>query len=456
MMERPPRAGAGPYRDALGAPGIPGLRFHLEKESQTRRAVMLTVPARVFEEAVQDHLREIRKRARVRGFRKGRVPRERIESLYGEDATERAATDLIERAMKESLAQLDLKPLGTPEVTIQNGVRGRALTGRLTMSVLPQIGPVEFEGIEATPRETSVTESDIGETLEELRRDQAPLQPIGGREIRDDDIVVGDLQETETAHPDASPRLTRGLALQVGTGAYHEALHEALQGASLGDTVVATARFGNESPDPERAGRAIRASFTIREATARVLPPLDDEFARRLGAASLLALRGDIRDRLRTRARADDRQALEDQLLVALRERNPIEAPAPLVERELDYRVRTFLAEMIRSGADPERARARIERDLPALRARCESTIANAILLDELAEQEGIEASEEAVEDRIRKEAEARGKSPAALRAALEKDGALSGIRNLVRRKATIALLRERAAIARSAGNEPS
>ena len=406
---------------------------------------------------MQDHLREIRKRARVRGFRKGRVPRERIESLYGEDATERAATDLIERAMKESLAQLDLKPLGTPEVTIQNGVRGRALTGRLTMSVLPQIGPVEFEGIEATPPgDFGHRIRHRGDTRGASTRPSAAATDRRTGRSGTTTSWSGISRRPRPHHPDASPRLTRGLALQVGTGAYHEALHEALQGASLGDTVVATARFGNESPDPERAGRAIRASFTIREATARVLPPLDDEFARRLGAASLLALRGDIRDRLRTRAREADHHALDDQLLTALRERNPVEAPAPLVELELDARVRTLLAGMIRGGADPERARARIERDLPALRASCESTVASTILLDELAEQEGIEASEEAIEDRIRKEAEARGKSPAALRATLEKDGALSGIRNLVRRNATIALIRERAAIARSAGNEPS
>ena len=113
-----------------------------------------------------------------------------------------------------------------------------------------------------------MTESDIGETLEHLRMEKAQPGPIEGRGLQDGDFVVGDLQESSAIELAGAPapQVTKDVPLKVGSEAYHPSLHEALQGAGEGDTVVATANFGEESPDPQRAGRSIRAAFTIKQA----------------------------------------------------------------------------------------------------------------------------------------------------------------------------------------------
>ena len=283
---------------------IPDLAFRLEEEGQSRRAIEVTIPAPVFEEAVQQELRRIRRKAHLRGFRKGKAPRERIELLYGNEATEEAMSRLLGRATRQSLHELDVQPLDVPKAAPEEATRGRPLVAKLRFSVWPEVGTVDFEGIKVTTRDVSVTESDIGETLEHLRMEKAQPGPIEGRGIQDGDLVVGDLQESSAIELAGAPapQVTKDVPLKVGSEAYHPSLHEALQGAGEGDTVVATASFGEESPDPQRAGRSIRAAFTIRQARTPVLPALDDAFARALGADSLLALRGDIRDRLRRRA----------------------------------------------------------------------------------------------------------------------------------------------------------
>ncbi len=424
---------------------IPGLGFRLETESSSRRAIEVTVPAAVFEEAVQEELRRIRRRAHLRGFRKGKAPLERIERAYGDDARERAISRLVARATRESLHELGVAPLDTPEARIEGAERGGALTARLTFSVWPDLGTVDFSGIEVEDPKSSITESDIGETLEQMRIERATPGPITDRGIQDDDFVVGDLEESDTAEGSAWLRKTEGVAFRVGTGAYHPALHEALQGAQAGDTVIATARFGEESPDPDRAGRALRAQFEIGKAAMPVLPPLDDAFARSVGANSLLALRGDIRDRLRERAAADDRRELANRLVAALLEKNPVEPPVPLVQGDLDNRVQLLAAGMEERGIPPEQVEAELRRRLPELRANCESTVASAILLDALADQENIEASEEVVSERIGALAERQKKTPAALRAAMEGDGQLDRLRTGLRRDAAIEFLRERA-----------
>jgi len=426
---------------------IPDLAFRLDEEGQSRRAIEVTIPAAVFEEAVQKELRRIRQKAHLRGFRKGKAPRERIELLYGSEATEEAMSRLLGRATRQSLHELDIQPLDVPKATPEEATRGKPLVARLRFSVWPEVGSVDFEGIKATTRDVSVTESDIGQTLEHLRMERAQPGPIEGRGIQDGDFVVGDLQESSTIETGGSPapRVTKDVPLKVGSEAYHASLHEALQGAAEGDTVVATANFGEESPDAERAGRSIRAAFTIKQARTPVLPALDDAFARELGADSLLALRGDIRDRLRERAHQKERREVADQLVTTLREKNPVEPPEPLVERDLDNRVRMLANSLMQGGMPAEQVRSELEKHLDTLRAECEKTVAFTILVDALADQQGIETTEEAVEERLEQEATAAGKTPAALRAAMEKDGRLEQIRTQLRRDAAIDFLRQRA-----------
>ncbi len=443
MSRRPPF----PEKDR-----IPDLAFRLTEEGQSRRAIEVTIPAPVFEEAVQKELRRIRQRAHLRGFRKGKAPKERIELLYGSEATEEAMSRLLGRATRQSLHELGVHPLDVPKATPEEATRGKPLTARLRFSVWPEVGTVDFADIKVTTQERSVTESDIGETLEHLRMERAQPGPIEGRGLQDGDLVMGELKESNLVETDrtAMPRVTEDLPLRVGSDAYHPALHEALQGASEGDTVVATANFGNESPDPERAGRSIRAAFTIKQARTPVLPPLDDAFARELGAASLLALRGDIRDRLRRRADQNERREVAEQLVAALREKNPVEPPEPLVERDLDNRVRMLANSMVQGGMPTEQVRSELEKHLDALRSECEKTVASTILVDALADQQGIETSEEALEERLDQEASASGKAPAVFRAAMEKDGRLERIRTQLRRDAAIDFLRERAELTAS------
>ena len=443
MSRRPPF----PEKDR-----IPDLAFRLTEEGQSRRAIEVTIPAPVFEEAVQKELRRIRQRAHLRGFRKGKAPKERIALLYGSEATEEAMSRLLGRATRQSLHELGVHPLDVPKATPEETTRGKPLTARLRFSVWPEVGTVDFADIKVTTQERSVTESDIGETLEHLRMERAQPGPIEGRGLQDGDLVMGELKESNLVETDrtAMPRVTEDLPLRVGSDAYHPALHEALQGASEGDTVVATANFGNESPDPERAGRSIRAAFTIKQARTPVLPPLDDAFARELGAASLLALRGDIRDRLRRRADQNERREVAEQLVAALREKNPVEPPEPLVERDLDNRVRMLANSMVQGGMPTEQVRSELEKHLDALRSECEKTVASTILVDALADQQGIETSEEALEERLDQEASASGKAPAVFRAAMEKDGRLERIRTQLRRDAAIDFLRERAELTAS------
>lgn len=425
---------------------VPGLEFRVEESTQTRRRLRAEIPAEVFEDALQTRFRKIRRQARIPGFRKGKAPKALIEERFLDDALNPVCRDLLQRAAAQILGELGLIPLAPPEWTVKDAERGGPLRADMAFSVWPTLGEIAFDGIEVTAPKREVTEAEIGDTLDEIARQRARPGPVEGRGLQDADYVAGDLEEVELAGAEA-PRATPDLKLQVGGGGYHPALHEALQGASVGDTVVATAAFGADSPDRERAGRTIRAQFTIREAATAVPPPIDDDLARAVGAASLLALRGDIRDRLKRRAARDDRNELESKLLAALLEKNPVEAPEPAVEAELEARLRLLGADLVRQGVDLENAGVDWERHANEMRPAVERSVRGMIALDALAKQQDLEPGDEEVEKRLGEIAEREGKTVAAIRGTILKEDRMDNLVARLRRERALRFLEERAEV---------
>lgn len=425
---------------------VPGLEFRVEESTQTRRRLRAEIPAEVFEDALQTRFRKIRRQARIPGFRKGKAPKALIEERFLDEALNPVCRDLLQRAAAQILGELGLIPLAPPEWTVKDAERGGPLRADMAFSVWPTLGEIAFDGIEVTAPKREVTEAEIGDTLDEIARQRARPGPVEGRGLQDADYVAGDLEEVELAGAEA-PRATPDLKLQVGGGGYHPALHEALQGASVGDTVVATAAFGADSPDRERAGRTIRAQFTIREAATAVPPPIDDDLARAVGAASLLALRGDIRDRLKRRAARDDRNELESKLLAALLEKNPVEAPEPAVEAELEARLRLLGADLVRQGVDLENAGVDWERHANEMRPAVERSVRGMIALDALAKQQDLEPGDEEVEKRLGEIAEREGKTVAAIRGTILKEDRMDNLVARLRRERALRFLEERAEV---------
>ena len=444
-----PSAGPPPPAAPPEADAIPGLDFRVEESTQTRRLVRAEIPAAVFEESLQVEFRKIRRKARISGFRRGKAPKALIEQRYFEEARDPACRALLLRATRVLLKELDLEPIATPSWMLRQTERGRPFVAEVVFDLFPALGTIVFEGIEVTVAKREVTEAEIVETLDEIARRQAKPGPLGDRGIGDADLVTGDLEETDLAGAEP-PRATEEVRLQVGTGAYHPALHEALQGAAVGDTVVATAPFGADSPDPERAGKTFRVQFTVRGAATAVSPPIDDDLARSVGAASLLALRGDIRDRLREEAARADRREVEQKVMAAFLEKNPVEAPAPLVEGELQVRLQTLANTLTRQGVDLEGAGVDWQKHAEEMRPTVEGAVRASILLDALAEQEGLEPAAEQVEERLRAIADREKQTVAKVRAALDAER-MKGLVAEIRREQALRFLEERAKIETSA-----
>ncbi len=417
--------------------GIPGLRYEVRENGQAARRLRITIPAAPLEERVQAELRRIRRKVHMPGFRRGRAPKARIEARYGKEVLRESAWGLIGSATRHAITELGAKPLAPPDVEGELVLeRGEPLHATVAFEVWPDIGEVELDGVEVERVPIPVGEEQILATLERIREERAPYETVSGRGVRDGDLVVGDVEETDPDDPSAPPTHRENAGFHVGREAELRPLNEAFQGKRVGETAVAV-------------GGGKRIAFTVKEVRAPRLPPVNDELARAVGANSLLALRGTIRDRLRKQAKEQEEMRFHDEVVEAVLKRNPVDPPEALVQNDLRAEISKAISTAQAGGMDQKEAEERIRPIVPRIKAKCERRVRMSILLDALAQQEGIGPADGAVAGQIGRLAERTGKSAAAVKATLESDGELEQLRLLETRKAALDFLLERAAAPR-------
>jgi trigger factor len=291
---------------------------------------------------------------------------------------------------------------------------------------------------------TEVGDEQVTAGIEALREQHARFDPIEGRGARDRDFVMGDL--TERPQGGGKAEKHEGVTIEVGSDSYHPALHEQLQGKSPGDVLRFEAPFPAEHPARARAGKTYDVEFHVLELKQKVLPEADDELAKDLGEYQTLEeLKAELRRRGEERARHADEQELRRRLLSKLVEANPFDAPGSLVEHELDSRLESAARDLYQQGIDPNAAGIDWRKVRENERAGSGEAVRASLLLDKIAEKEGLSATEEELEAEIARYAEALEKSPTALRAQMAKDGTLDRVRGRMRREKAVDFIKQHA-----------
>ena len=207
-----------------------------------------------------------------------------------------------------------------------------------------------------------------------------------------------------------------------------------------------SAAFPAEHGDPERAGKSFDVVFEVKELKQKVLPDADDEFAKDMGDCDTLdEVRAALRSQAEERARRDDDQHLRSQLLEKVIAANPFDAPASLVEHELDGRVEAAARDLYHRGIDPRQTGIDWGKVRDEQRASAENAVKSTLLLNSIVKQEKLEETEEELSVEVEKASKVLEKSVEASRAQMMKDGTLEQVRGRLRREKAVDFIKLRA-----------
>ena len=414
--------------------------------SETQKTLSIEIPSDVVDAEINRIARSYTRQARLPGFRPGKVPQSLIKKRFKDQIFHDVLHDLVPRAVDSALQERGIEPVDTPSIKDVVIEEGRSLTFTAAVETVPSFDPGDLGSLMLRPPSTKIEDDAVDKVLERLRERAGKYEPVEGRPVSEGDAVVIDLDRTG---PDGQTDHHDGVNVQLGAPGNPPGFDENLTGLNPGDSKTFTIQFPESYPAPELANTAQTYAVTIKDIRRRVLPDLDDEFAKDVGGfETLSALRERVLADLQGEAADNAKNEVRSQLLTQLSSRVTFEVPASLVEREMDRRLEELARQLKAENVDPRNAGIDWGEFREAQREPARGAVASALALDEIARREGITVAGEDVDKEIERFAVRAGRTPAALRAQLEKEGGIPRLYSGLRREKAVDLALSRAKMA--------
>jgi trigger factor len=376
------------------------MKVNAEELSPTKKRLQVEVPPLQVKETVESLYQDLNKRIRIKGFRPGRTPRDVLERRYGDYIREQAISHLINETYPQAISQQSLEPIAPPTIDTGDLTLEGPFTYSAVVEVRPHIEVTGYKGLRLKGKKEKVTPKEVSGELERLRMMHSQLETVAGRDrVQQGDVVLVDFQGLLDTRPIRDGKAENYL-LEVGSGTMVPGFEEGLIGKKQGAVEEIQVVFPDDHPRKDLAAKEVTFQVKIKEIRQRVLPPLDDEFAKDLGDYEDLdtlkeRIQKDLEGAKEHRLTEELRQAVIDQLLQA----NPVEIPSYLVQRRTDELLQDLklrMAAQHRELPPEEEQKAQGEYQKVA-----EREVRAFLLLEEISRQESIEANSEEIQERL-------------------------------------------------------
>jgi len=379
------------------------MKVQVEELSPIEKKLSIEVEnARVAEELTRAYT-ALSKQVKLPGFRQGKVPRRILEQRYREQVEDEVIQRVMQNAWQEAAREHKVEAVAPPQVTNNSGLKADApFSFEARVEVKPKVEAKDYQGLPLTRTDTHVADTEVDARLEELRQSMARLEPVEGRDVAQaGDFATVDY-EASVEGADFPGSKADGVTVELAPGELVESNVAALEGSKVGDVKELDYAFPADYRVEQVKGKTARFKFTVKGLKKKVVPELNDDFAKETNEAqSLEELRGKIRTDLeqgkRNKAQNEERVAL----LNALIERNAFDVPKSMVERTIDNMLEGQLRNMARMGMDPRRLNLDFARLREDMRERATQEVKGALLIEAIAQKENIQASDEDVEKKI-------------------------------------------------------
>lgn len=387
------------------------IEFTPRASDGVERHIQVSVPAEAVKDAEEKAARRYASTVRLPGFRPGKAPATVVRKKFGEAIRQEALESLVRDAYQEFVEKESIKVASQPHVHDLKFEEGKPLTFELHLEVRPTINLARTNGFRVQRAKPSVTDEQVAEQLEQIRDEKATWTPISEKP------KPGDMVNVEISTAGAGNQLNEGKSypLVLGAGQAIPGIEELIMEAAPGETIERPVKWPDDFPDEKQRGQTKTVRITLNEVKRKSAPALDDALAREVGDfESLDALRKTVRADMEHHAEheieANVRQQLIDQIISA----NAFDIPKSWIQQ--------FVQNYAEAYQVPEDQRDKFAGEFRSL---AERQIRRDLVIETIAENESLAATEKDLDDRIAEQAEKRGVNPGQLYAQLEKSGRL-------------------------------
>ena len=400
-------------------------------------------------EALEQAYKKVRKDVSLPGFRKGKVPRKVLEANYGKEVLHKDALDiLIPANYQKALEETDIEPISEPEFEDFYIAEDEPATFTAVVEVKPEVELGEYTGYDVEREDVDVTEEDIMAVLNKQQEEQSQLVSVDRNEVQEGDHVIIDFEGfvNGESFPGGS---AEEFTLEIGSGQFIPGFEEQLIGKEVSDEPYEVeVTFPEDYQAEDLAGQDAVFEVTIKEIKIKELPELDDEFAKDVSDFDTLdEFKEDIENRLKEQRDNQAARNLENEIIEKVSEAAKVEVSEQLIQNELDQMMQQMAQNLQQQGINMEdyfkymgssQEEWREEnREQAADRAK------NNLVLEAIAEEEGIEVSDEEIDEKLEEIAEANDQDFEQVKAFMQMQGQLESLRDGLKMEKTIDFLIE-------------
>ncbi|MCJ7503655.1 MAG: trigger factor [Acidobacteriia bacterium] len=400
-------------------------------EAETcKKELVIEIPVDVLRKESENVTAQYQRTARIPGFRRGHAPATLVRHHFRDAIRKQVVQSLLPKFFERAVKEQKLAVVGEPRFEDLKFDDEQPLTCKAMFEVLPEFELGDYKNLEAEEDPGTVTEADVDQALEELRQGAATYEVVEDRPADDDDYVLVSYQGRDVKEPGAPPLEARDAVVPLGGKGTVAAFSANLRGAKSGEVREFDVPYPDDYPQKSLAGKTFRYRVEVQSIKKKVVPAVDDELAKSVSESETLAdLRVKLRAELETRRRHQVEKVTMSKLLEQLVNRGQFPVPQALVEAQLDRKIENIVTRLVAQRIDPRSTEIDWRKLREESRPEAEKEVRGSLILERVAEAEGIEVTEEEVDELVRATAEERHEPPAALKTRLTREGTLDRIR---------------------------
>ncbi len=421
------------------------------KERETEVTLEIEVSQEVVEQEVEQIYKELAQTAKVRGFRRGKAPRNILEMHYQKEIEGDVIQRLIPKAYQEAVKETNIIPLVQAEIKEVQLEKGKPLSFKAVTEIKPAVKLGQYKGIKVEKKIVGkIKEKDVRRKLEELQEKHAFFIPIENRNVEKGDFVIIDFKGLMKEIPFVGGT-GENYTLKVDSNSLF-GLGKHLLGMGINEKKEIKVRLPKDYPQQELRGQEALFKVTLKEIKEKKIPSLDDEFAKDLGESQTLKeLKIKIKGEIEKEGERKAEEELKENIINKLIETCELEVPTVLIERQIDYLFTNLKQNLKRQGLTFNQYLHMVKMSEVSLKERYKPSafkqVKADLIIETVADQENIEVTEEETTQRIEEMAFIFKEEPAKLKERLEKEKLILGIKEQIKREKTLDFLMKEAKI---------
>lgn len=387
------------------------MSLQVEKLEKNMAKLTIEVPAGDFEKALQSAYNKQKKKISVPGFRKGKVPRQMVEKMYGPEIFyDDAANELIPKAYEEEVKNSDLNIVSRPVIDIEQIQKGEAFIFTAEVALKPEVTLGEYKGLEVDAVSAEVTQEEVEEKVKEEAEKNARTITVEDRGVENGDDVILDFDGYVDGEAFEGGK-GENYPLTIGSGSFIPGFEEQLVGAEPEKEIEVKVTFPEDYHAEELKGKDAVFKCIVHEIKTKEIPEIDDEFASEVSDFDTLdEYKEDLKVKLKEQKEKDAREQKEDQAVEKAVANASMEIPDAMIDEQVRMMVNEFAQNLQYQGLSLEQysqitgmTKEKMEEEM---RPQAVKRIESRLVLEAVVKAENIEVSEEKFDEEIKKMAE--------------------------------------------------